>query len=146
MISLSQGGSADYSRRLPDDKSACRRIRPKNVVAEDFGFYGKSCRAPQQAPDRSKDAITATNAALGQAVGQLYTQRYFPPEAKAKAQAMSGDLLTAYRARISNLAWMSPQTRKRRWANWPRFKIGVGYPDTWIDYSTFNVCARRCLR
>jgi len=114
-------------------------VLPKNVVAEDFGFYGKILSGAQQAPDRSKDAITATNAALGQAVGQLYTQRYFPPEAKAKAQAMSGDLLTAYRARISNLAWMSPQTKKKALAKLAAFKIGVGYPDTWIDYSTFNV-------
>ncbi len=114
-------------------------VLPKNVVAEDFGFYGKILSGAQQAPDRSKDAITATNAALGQAVGQLYTQRYFPPEAKAKAQAMSGDLLTAYRARISNLAWMSPQTKKKALSKLAAFKIGVGYPDTWIDYSTFNV-------
>ena len=54
-------------------------------------------------PERGKLAIDATNAALGQAVGQLYTQRYFPPEAKKKAQAMVADLITAYRVRISRL-------------------------------------------
>ena len=52
-------------------------------------------------------------ARLGQAVGQLYTQRYFPPEAKAKAQAMVGDLIAAYRARISNLTWMSPRNKEK---------------------------------
>ena len=63
-------------------------VLPKAVAAEDFAFYGKILSGTQQMPDRSKDAIAATNGALGQAVGQLYTQRYFPPEAKAKAQAM----------------------------------------------------------
>ena len=78
-------------------------VLPKAVAAEHFAFYGKILSGKQQVPNRSDDAIRATNAALGQAVGQLYTQRYFPPEAKAKAQAMVGDLATAYRARISNL-------------------------------------------
>jgi predicted metalloendopeptidase len=90
-------------------------------------------------PDRSKLAIDATNAALGQAVGQLYTQRYFPPEAKKKAQAMVADLISAYRARISNLTWMSPQTKEKALAKLAALRIGVGYPDKWIDYSTFDV-------
>jgi putative endopeptidase len=93
----------------------------------------------QQTSDREKDAIAATNAALGQAVGRLYTQRYFPPEAKAKAQAMVADLISAYRARISNLTWMSSQTKEKALAKLATLKIGVGYPDTWIDYSTFDV-------
>jgi putative endopeptidase len=91
------------------------------------------------ASDRGTDAIAATNAALGQAVGQLYAQHYFPLEAKAKAQAMIADLIAAYRARISNLAWMSPQTKEKALAKLGALKIGVGYPDTWIDYSTFDV-------
>jgi predicted metalloendopeptidase len=90
-------------------------------------------------PDHGRAAIAATNAALGQAVGQLYTQRYFPPEAKAKAQAMVADLITAYRARISNLTWMSPQTKEKALAKLAALKIGLGYPDTWIDYSTLDV-------
>jgi putative endopeptidase len=92
-----------------------------------------------QTTDRSKEAIAATNAALGQAVGQLYTQLYFPPEAKARVQAMVADLITAYRGRISNLAWMSPETKKKALDKLSALKIGVGYPDTWIDYSTLDV-------
>jgi putative endopeptidase len=112
---------------------------PKAVAAEDFAFYGTILSGTQEAPDRSKGAIAATNAALGQAVGQLYTQHYFPPEAKAKAQAMVADLITAYRARISNLTWMSPETKKKALAKLAALKIGLGYPDTWIDYSTLDV-------
>ena len=112
---------------------------PKTVAAEDFAFYGTTLSGAQQAPDRKKVAIDATNGALGQAVGQLYTQSYFPPEAKAKAKAMVGDLINAYRARISNLTWMSPATKEKALAKLAALTIGVGYPDTWIDYSTLDV-------
>ena len=114
-------------------------VLPKAVAADDFAFYGTILSGAQQMPDRGKAAIAATNAALGQAVGQLYTQRYFPPEAKAKAQAMVADLITAYRVRISNLTWMSPQTKEKALAKLAALRIGLGYPDKWIDYSTLEV-------
>jgi putative endopeptidase len=114
-------------------------VLPKAVATEDFAFYSTILSGAQHMPDRSKDAIAATNAALGQAVGQLYTQHYFPPEAKAKAQAMVGDLITAYRARISNLTWMSPETKKKALAKLAALRVGLGYPDTWIDYSSLNI-------
>ncbi len=112
-------------------------VLPKAVAAEDFAFYGKILSQPM--PERSDAAIAATNGALGQAVGQLYTQRYFPPQAKAKAQVMVGDLITAYRARIANLTWMSPPTKEKALAKLAALRIGLGYPDTWIDYSTLDV-------
>jgi putative endopeptidase len=114
-------------------------VLPKAVAAEHFAFYGTILSGAQQAPERGKIAIAATNGALGQAVGQLYTQRYFPPEAKAKAQDMVSDLIAAYRGRIANLTWMSPQTKEKALAKLAAFTIGVGYPDTWIDYSTLDV-------
>jgi putative endopeptidase len=114
-------------------------VLPKAVAAEDFAFYGTILTGTQQPPERSMAAVSATNAALGQAVGQLYTQRYFPPEAKAKAQAMVADLITAYRSRIANLTWMSSQTKEKALAKLAALKIGVGYPDAWIDYSTLDV-------
>ena len=114
-------------------------VLPKAVAAEHFVFYGIVLSGMQQAPDRSEDAIAATNAALGQAVGQLYTQRYFPPEAKARAQAMVSDLIAAYRARISDLTWMSRRTKEKALAKLAALRIGVGYPDRWIDYSTLAV-------
>jgi predicted metalloendopeptidase len=107
-------------------------VLPKAVADEHFAFYGK-------APERSESAIAATNAALPQAVGQLYTQRYFSPEAKAKAQAMVGDIFIAFRARIAKLSWMSPQTKQKALAKLAAFEIGLGNPDTWIDYSPLDV-------
>jgi predicted metalloendopeptidase len=127
----------DYLRfHLVEHYSA---VLPKAVAAEDFAFYGKTLGGADQPPDRSRAAIAATNAALGQAVGQLYTQNYYPPAAKANAQAMADNILIAYRARISNLTWMSPETRKKALAKLAAFKIGIGYPDTWIDYATLNI-------
>jgi putative endopeptidase len=114
-------------------------VLPKAVVADHLAFYETILSGKRQVSDRNQLAIAATNGALGQAVGQLYTQRYFSPKAKASAQAMAADLITAYRARIANLTWMSPQTREKALAKLAAFKIGIGYPDVWIDYSTLDI-------
>lgn len=90
-------------------------------------------------PERSTEAVAATNGALGQAVGQLYVQHYFPPRAKARAQAMAKDLITAYRGRISNLSWMTPQTKQKALAKLAALQVIVGYPDVWIDYSSLDI-------
>ena len=114
-------------------------VLPKALAAEHFAFYNTVLSGTQQRPDRTQLAIAATNAALGQAVGQLYTQRYFPPEAKAKAQAMAADLITAYRTRISNLTWMSTATKTKALDKLAALAIIVGYPDTWTDYSKLAI-------
>jgi predicted metalloendopeptidase len=110
-------------------------VLPKALAAEHLKFVG----TPQ---DRETAAVTATNGALGQAVGQLYTHQYFPPEAKAKAQAMVRDIVAAYRSRISNLRWLQPQTKEKALVKLNALVVGVGYPDKWIDYSTLEVVRR----
>ena len=114
-------------------------VLPKAVAAEHFAFFGGILSGAQEMPTRDSLAIAATNGALGQAVGQLYTQKYFPPEAKARAEAMAADLLSAFRGRISDLTWMSAPTKQKALAKLAAFKIFVGYPDSWIDYSTLDV-------
>lgn len=91
------------------------------------------------APDRGRQAIDATTAALGQDIGQLYVERHFPPEAKAAATAMAENLRTAFRARLSRRDWMSPTTRETALAKLEALRIGVGYPDVWIDHSGLEV-------
>jgi putative endopeptidase len=113
-------------------------VLPRAVAAEHFSFY-ETLPSTQQTPNRVEAAVEATNAALGQAVGQLYAQLYFPPEAKARAQAMVSDLITAFRARFANLTWMSMQTKEKALAKLAALEIGIGYPDTWIDYSTLDI-------
>jgi putative endopeptidase len=114
-------------------------VLPVAAAAEHSSFYGKILSGTQPALNRGEAAIAATNGALGQAVGQLYTQSYFPPEAKAKVQVMVTDLVTAFRSRIANLSWMSPQTKEKALAKLAALEVEIGYPDTWIDYSTLDV-------
>src|SRR6185312_4229530 len=76
---------------------------------------------------------------LGWAVGQLYTARYFGPDAKAKVQALVADLKTAYRARIRKLDWMSPATKTEALKKLAAYNVKVGYPDTARDYSKVAV-------
>lgn len=114
-------------------------VLPRAVRTEHFAFNGTVLSGAKQMPDRSEEAITATNGALGQAVGKLYVERFFPPEAKARAQAMANDLKTAYRERISKLTWMAPETKQKALAKLAALRVIVGYPDTWIDYSSLEI-------
>jgi putative endopeptidase len=112
---------------------------PKEVSAEHLAFYNAVLTPGAAKPERETEAIAATNGALGQAVGQLYMPRYFPPAAKAKAQAMVRDLLAAYSGRIPKVAWMSPDTKQKALAKLVALQVIVGYPDEWINYSSFEV-------
>jgi putative endopeptidase len=114
-------------------------VLPADVRDEHFAFYNTIMSASAAKPDRESDAIAATNGALGQAVGPIYTRRYFPPEAKAKAQTMVRDLLAAYRGRMQNLAWMSPETKQKALAKLAALQVIVGYPDEWITYSSLEI-------
>jgi putative endopeptidase len=91
------------------------------------------------AADRKQQAVAATQAALSDAMGQLYVARYFPPEAKAAAVAMVDNIRTAYRARLAHLAWMSPATRDKALAKLATLNIGLGTPDRWTNYDALTV-------
>ncbi len=121
------------------------QLLPKAFVDENFAFTGTVLTGTPKNRDRWKRAVDATNVALGEAVGRLYVARYFPPEAKARIESLVHDLLTAYHARISNLAWMSPATKAKALAKLATLKIGVGYPDKWRDYSGLRIVSRDAL-
>jgi len=108
---------------------------PKAFADEYFSFYGTTLTGTPQLPPRWKRAVNVTNLALGDAVGKLYVQRYFPPAEKARAQVMVNNLVKAFGARIDNLAWMAPETRTRAKEKLATLKVYVGYPDTWRDYT-----------
>ena len=114
-------------------------VLPKAYYAEVFGFYGTTMTGTPKMRDRWKRAISATNNGLGEAVGQLYVERYFPPEAKAKIQALVDAEIAAYHTRIANISWMSPATKEKALAKLATLRVGVGYPDKWIDYSGVDV-------
>jgi putative endopeptidase len=113
-------------------------VLPKAVAGEHAAFYGTLSGA-KQTPRRESLAIAATNGALGQAVGQLYTQHHFPPESKRRALAMASDLTSALRARMPSLTWMSPPTREKALAKLASLQIEIGYPDRSIDYSALDI-------
>ena len=73
---------------------------------------------------------------MGDAVGKLYVERHFPPEAKARMDELVANLREAYRVSINDLDWMTPQTRERALAKLDKFTAKIGYPKTWRDYST----------
>ncbi|MEP6621590.1 MAG: M13 family metallopeptidase [bacterium] len=106
-----------------------------------FDFHGRTLLGQPQKRERWKRATAALNTALGEAVGQLYVQRHFTPQAKATISALVEDLRTAFRMRIDSLAWMSPATKTEALRKLALLRVKVGYPDAWRDYSTLDVRA-----
>jgi putative endopeptidase len=115
------------------------RLLPQAFADERFKFYGTALTGALKQRDRWKLAVSATGAALGDAVGKLYVQRYFSPEAKAQAQAMVKNIVAAFGRRIDSLDWMSPATRAKAKAKLDTLYVGIGYPEHWQDYSALKV-------
>jgi putative endopeptidase len=119
--------------------SAHAACLPQRFDAANFAFYGATMRGQPQQRERWKRAVDALDDALGDAVGKLYVQRYFPPASKAKMQQLVADLEAALGARLDRLEWMSPQTRRRAHEKLAAFTAKIGYPDSWKDYSALTV-------
>ena len=116
-------------------------VLPKALAEERFAFFGATLQGtPQQRP-RWQRGVLLVNGLLGDAVGQVYAQRYFSPEAKAQAQAMVANLVESFRQRVRNLSWMADSTKKEAEAKLNTLYVGVGYPETWKDYSAYEVKA-----
>lgn len=105
------------------------------LVAEDFEFYGRRLSGTEQIRDRWKRGVSLVESMMGDAVGKLYVARHFPPDAKARIDALVKNLREAYRVSITGLDWMTPETRERALAKLDKFTAKVGYPATWRDYS-----------
>ena len=114
-------------------------VLPSAVGDKAFAFYGPVLSGAQQQRERWKRGVSATNNALGFAVGKLYTERFFPAAEKARAQAMVANLIAAFGRRIDRLEWMAPATKKEAKAKLAVLKVGVGFPDTWPDYGGLDV-------
>lgn len=108
-------------------------------VDEDFNFNGRILQGTKELLPRWKRCVRATDRELGFALGQIYVEEHFPPEAKARAQEMVKNLIAALREDISTLSWMGPETRKAALAKLDAFGQKIGYPDKWRDYSAFHV-------
>ncbi|MEJ0037021.1 MAG: M13 family metallopeptidase [Gammaproteobacteria bacterium] len=114
---------------------------PKAFDDERFAFYGRTLNGQPQQRDRWKRGIGALDDSLGEALGQLYVARYFPPESKAKMVALVENLRAAYAERVKHLTWMSEPTKKAALEKLATFRPKIGYPDKWRDYSALEVRA-----
>jgi len=114
-------------------------VLPKALADEHFALFGTALTGTTQQRPRWQRGVMVTNLFLGDAVGQIYAQRYFSPQAKAEAQAMVSNLIAAFRKRIEALTWMDPATKKEAEAKLGTLYVGVGYPESWRDYSNYEV-------
>jgi len=112
---------------------------PKRFDDLVFSFYGTVLTGRTQQLDRQTRAVHLLDQDMGEALGKLYVARYFPPEAKAKADLLVSNLLKAYEADIKTLDWMSPATRAKALEKIHQFTPKIGYPTKWRDYSALRV-------
>jgi putative endopeptidase len=110
-----------------------------DLVAAHFDFYGRTLSGTPKIRPRWKRAVSFVEGVMGEAVGKLYVERHFPPEAKAQMDDLVDTLLQAYRQSIESLDWMSNETKVRALEKLATFNPKIGYPKTWRDYSTLHV-------
>ena len=108
-------------------------------VEEDFAFKGKYLSGTTEMKPRWKRCVESTDQLLGEALGQKYVEKYFPPEAKARMQEMVRNLLAAMRDDILSRPWMSDDTKEKAMAKIATFNPKIGYPDKWKDYSHVEI-------
>jgi putative endopeptidase len=114
-------------------------MMPKAFVDESFAFNGKTLSGTPQLKDRWKRGVDLVGGTMGEAVGQLYVARHFPPDAKAKADALVKNLTASMDKHLTELPWMAPETKVKARAKLAAFTPKIGYPDTWRDYSALQV-------
>ena len=110
-----------------------------DFVNEDFNFREKTLRGTQQIKPRWKRVITSEDGEIGEALGKLYVDQYFPPQAKARALELINNLKEALADRIKTLEWMDEPTKKAALEKLAAFQVKIGYPEKWRDYSTLMV-------
>ena len=127
----------DYLLARAIDQAA--PMLPKAFVDAHFDFHNRTLAGTPALRERWKRGVDATNDALGNAVGRMYIEKYFPPAEKERAATLVRRLIAAFDRRLDGLEWMKPETKQRAKAKLAVLKIGVGYPDTWLDYSGLSI-------
>jgi len=106
---------------------------------QNFAFYGKVMSGKKEQQPRWKRAVSTVNGVLGEAVGQMYVEKYFPAAAKERMTQLVKNLQVALGERIQNLEWMGDSTKAKAMEKLNSFYVKVGYPDKWKDYTKLNV-------
>ena len=108
-------------------------------VNENFNFYGKFLNGTKEIQPRWRRCVVTTDQNLGEALGEVYVKKAFPPEAKARMKQLVDNLIAALREDIPTLDWMSEPTRQAAIAKLNAFGVKIGYPDKWRDYSSLKI-------
>jgi putative endopeptidase len=130
-------------------------VLPKSFADERFAFFGTALSGKREQPPRSQRGLSLISnprdetgnsllegrGVLGNAVGRMYAHRYFSPETKAQVEAMVANIIAAFQRRINTLPWMDSATKAEAQAKLDSLYVGVGYPETWRDYSAYEVTA-----
>jgi putative endopeptidase len=127
----------DYLRFHVIDQHA--DVLPRAFAEQAFAFHGKDVSGQQQQIPRAERALQATRQALSGALGRLYVERHFPPEMKARVQAIVTNVAAAFQQRIEAVKWMSPASKTVALAKLQTLRFEVGYPAKWQDYSSLDV-------
>lgn len=110
-----------------------------NIETVNWEFYGKALTGAIKQRPRDERALQNINGTVGEALGKLYVEQKFPPEAKAKAEKMIKNVFTAFENRINRLPWMTKETRASAIAKLHKSRVKIGYPDKWKDYSKLSL-------
>jgi putative endopeptidase len=108
-------------------------------VEANFGFYGRTLTGAPVQRARWKRGVSLVEGAMGEAVGRIYVERHFAPEAKTAMDVLVAHLVEAYRQSITGLEWMTEETRGRALEKLDKFTPKIGFPDTWRDYSALEI-------
>ncbi len=114
----------------------------KAFVDENFAFYGTSLRGIPENRPRWKRGVELVETSMGEALGKLYVDKYFPPAHKARMEVLVKNLQEAYKQSIDTLAWMGPETKKEAQAKLAKFDPKIGYPNKWKDYSKLVISGK----
>lgn len=114
-----------------------------NIEKANWDFYSKYLSGQKEQRSADERALATVNRSVGEALGQLYVDEKFPPEAKAKAEKMITNVIEAYKKRIQKLDWMSAETKIKAIEKLDKFTVKIGYPDKWKDYSKLEVSANK---
>ena len=112
---------------------------PKRIDDANFAFYGTTLSGVPQQQERWRRAVGAVSGAMGEAIGQQYVARYFPPESKAAMDDLVKNVIAAMGARLDKLEWMAAETKVKARAKLAAFTPKIGYPSKWRDYSALPV-------
>ena len=110
-----------------------------DFIAQDFDFYGRTMSGKKEMQPRWKRAVSTVDGSLGEAVGQMYVEKYFPAAAKERMVALVKNLQESLGERIKGLSWMGEETKEKALEKLATFHVKIGYPDKWKDYSSLEI-------